>query len=441
MSGAGAPRPHLRARESDAARAHDEEQAAQMRPENWPPPDPPDPYLSGVLRVADVSVERVVWEWAGRLPQGKLVVLDGDPGLGKSNLTLDWAARVTTGSPWPDGTLPAMRGGVVLLSAEDGIADTIRPRLAAAGGDLQRAVVLDSMPTFDAHGLPGPRRPPLLPDDLPTIARIARDELALLIIIDPLMVFLSSRVDAHRDQDVRAALAQLSRLASDSGACVVVIRHLNKSGGGHAIYRGGGSIGIIGASRVGLLVGAHPEEADLRVLSVTKCNLAPEAASLGFRLIPDELHHCSRVAWEGEVSLTADQLLALPEDSEERSKVDEAVAFLHALLAEGPVPAKDVFRAAHDCGIAERTLNRAKKTAGAESVKSAGFGAGAWVWRLVNAPEWTGSTGPNIARNAEDVQPAGLATFGDLATFGSLPGTLRRARTRPTTCARRAGNR
>jgi hypothetical protein len=373
--------------EHDAAREYDRQWAEKMRPENWEPPDPADPYLAGVVRVSGVEAERIVWEWDGRLPLGKLVILDGDPGLGKSNLTLDWAARVTTGTPWPDGTLPAMRGGVVLLTAEDGIGDTIRPRLAAAGADLKRVVVIDSVPSFDEHGTPGPRRPPVLPDDLATLARVVRDELAVLVVVDPLMAFLAGRVDSHRDQDVRAALMPLARLAAETFSCVVAIRHLNKNGGTHAVYRGGGSIGIIGAARVGLLVGAHPNEPDQRVLSVVKCNLAPEAASLGFRLVPDDLHGCSRVAWEGAVSITADQLLALPEDGEERSKVDEAAAFLRAYLAGGAVAAQDVFKAARQCGIADKTLNRAKKVAGVESVKSASFGSGAWVWRLQDGQE------------------------------------------------------
>jgi hypothetical protein len=366
----------------DPARAYDAAQHEASKPENYTPPRLGTPDI-GIVRVSEVTPEVVVWEWDGRLPLGKLVVLDGDPGLGKSNLTLDWAARVSTRSPWPDGTECAMRGGAVLMSAEDGIADTIRPRLAAAGADLERVVVIDSVPTVAEDGTGGPRRPPRLPDDLEFLARVVREEDALLVVVDPLMAFLASRVDSHRDQDVRAALMHLARLAAETNACVVVIRHLNKSGGGHALYRGTGSIGIIGAARVGLLVGVHPTEPTLRVLSVTKCNLAPEAPSLGFRLVPDELHRCSRVAWEGAVDISADQLLAMPSgNGEDRSKVDEAVEFLRECLADGPMPATEVRRAARQCGIADITLNRAKKPAGAESVKSASFGPGAWVWRL-----------------------------------------------------------
>ena len=222
-----------------------------------------------LIRVSDVQPERVSWLWPGYIPAGKITLLDGDPGLGKSNLTLDLAARVTRGNAMPDGSQGDIMGpaDVILLSAEDGIADTIRPRLEAAGADLTRVHVLESFP--DAEGL---ETLPEIPDDLNRIERIVDARQAALIVIDPLMAYLSAGTNSFRDQDVRRALAPVKLLAERTGASVLVVRHLNKSATGSPIYRGGGSIGIIGAARAGLLVGTDPDDETgvRRVLATTK---------------------------------------------------------------------------------------------------------------------------------------------------------------------------
>jgi RecA-family ATPase len=146
-----------------------------------------------VLCVADVTAERVEWLWEGRIARGKLTVIDGDPGQGKSTLTTDLAARLSTGTPLPGGqrTTPA---AVVLLSAEDGVGDTIRPRLEAAGADVRRVFVFDSVMNPD-----GTQRPPSIPLDLAMVEALVVEQGAVLIVIDPLMAFLGSGVDAHRD--------------------------------------------------------------------------------------------------------------------------------------------------------------------------------------------------------------------------------------------------
>src|SRR4029079_8173039 len=171
----------------------------------------------------------------------------GDPGLGKSSLTLDMAARISTGRPMP-GALDAQRppADVVLLSAEDGLADTVRPRLEAAGADLTRIFAMDAVPT--GPGRPG--RPPVFPDDVGWLHDLIVMKGVRFVIIDPLMAFLGLSVNAMNDQNVRRALFPLSRLAETTGAVILVVRHLNKNTQGSALYRGGGSIGIIGAARI-----------------------------------------------------------------------------------------------------------------------------------------------------------------------------------------------
>jgi RecA-family ATPase len=234
-----------------------------------------------LVLVADVDRELVRWLWPGRIPLAKVTVLDGDPGTGKSTLTLTIAAKVTTGSPFPDGARPEV-GDVILLSAEDDIGDTIRPRLEAAGADLARCWVL---PDVRPEGKEP--RPPELPADLFLLEDLVKSKAAALVVIDPLMAFLSGQVDSHRDQDIRRVLASLGYMAGRTGAAVVIVRHLRK-GAGSAIERGSGSIGIIGAARAGLLVAPDPEDEGRRVLALTKSNLAKMPQALAYRLVDDE---------------------------------------------------------------------------------------------------------------------------------------------------------
>jgi hypothetical protein len=329
--------------------------------------------------VGAVDRKDVAWLWPGRLPRGKTVLLDGDPGLGKSTLALDLAARVTTGSPMPTGERPGEPGGVVLLSAEDDLPDTIRPRFDAAGGDPDRLYVFEAV--LDADGR---ERLPHLVADLDTLGEVIRDVRAALVVVDVLAAYLGG-VDTHRDSDVRAALMPLRRLAEETGACVLALRHLNKSGGTNPLYRGGGSIGFTGTARVVLLAARDPDDEERRVLAVVKNNLCRgPVASLAFRVVDGG--GASRIAWEGPVERSAADLL-VSRDPEERAAMDEAVEFLRGLLAGGQVAAKDVFTAARDAGIAEKTLKRAKATLGVRSRRE-GFGPGSTVWwRLPSATE------------------------------------------------------
>jgi len=329
----------------------------------------------GVL-LSDVVPERVRWLWKGRIALGKLNLVDGDPGTGKSAATTDLAARVSVGKVWPDGT-ECKVGGVVILSAEDGLADTIRPRFDAAGGDPSKAVAVSTVP--DAEGN---ERQIAIPGDLHVIEAAIERVGAVLVVIDPLMAFLPGDVNSHRDQDVRRALAPLARLAERTGAAVVVIRHLNKGTGGNALYRGGGSIGIVGAARSGLLIAKHPEDDGRRVLASIKSNLAAPAPSLVFALSSTE-SGAVRVDWKGESSLDASALLSAPTDPEERSALEEAKDFVREILDDGPVAAKDAESEGRQAGIEPRTLKRAKQKLGVVSERQGGIGErGSWYWRL-----------------------------------------------------------
>ena len=361
------------------------------------PVDEDSPPL-GVL-VADVERESVAWLWPGRLALGKLTILDGDPGLGKSTLYCDLAARLTRGTDWPDGVPVEEAAGVVIVTTEDGIGDTIRPRLEEAGADVQRVSVVQLIPEAD-----GPGRVPVLPDDNELLFGECRRIGARLLVVDPLMAHLGSDTNSYRDQDVRRALAPLSEAAERYGVAVVVLRHLNKATGGSALYRGGGSIGIIGAARVGLMAGRDPADENLVVLACSKNNIAARPDSLAFRLVSSPNDPGTAVIrWEGTSPLSAEDLCRpAPSDSPAR---DEAQDWLEAELEGGPRPAADLYRAAEAAGITEATLKRAKRRLNVESKRVEGAaGDGYWVWELPRAEK---AKGGNQAGKPKVLIPGG----------------------------------
>lgn len=334
-----------------------------------------------LVRLSEVEPERVKWLWPSRIPCGRMTILDGDPGLGKSSLTMDVAARVSMGSAMPDGS-GGSRGpaGVVLLSAEDGLANTIRPRLDAARADVDRVAALRYVVERDHEGEPQKRLPTV--QDVTELERTLREMDAALLVVDPLVAYLGSGVNAHRDQDVRAGLADLADLAERTGVAVLAVRHLNKSGGGNPLYRGGGSIGLIAAARSGLLVAPDPDDpdSDRRVLASTKCNLAKKPPALAFRVVPE--NGTLRISWEGESDHDASTLLER-EDREDRTAREEAAHVLREELSEGPRPVSELRHVAESLGVTWRTVRRAADSIDVQKERVGGVGAdGRWIWSL-----------------------------------------------------------
>lgn len=225
-----------------------------------------------LTKLSDVTPQPVRWLWRGYIPLGKVTIIDGDPGLGKSLISLDIAACISKQRPLPDGTLADLDEptGTVILSVEDDLADTLRPRLDVADADVERIVHLTAI-----HEENGERIPTLA--DLDAIRTAIKTVKAKLVIIDPLMAYLPGDANSHKDQDIRRNLAPLAKLAAETGVAVMVVRHLNKSEGKNPLYRGGGSIGIIGAARSGLIVAKDSEDENRRILAVSKSNLAERA--------------------------------------------------------------------------------------------------------------------------------------------------------------------
>ncbi len=344
------------------------------------------PRRIGVL-VSEVEREKLRWLWRGRLALGKLTILDGDPGTGKSTLYCELAARVTTGRGWPDdeAAFPEASermGSVVIVTCEDGIADTIRPRLEEAGADLSRCLVVPSVPTYDEERGEEVDAVPTIPEHLPEIERAVQQMNARLLIIDPLFVHLSGDVNSYRDQDVRRALAPLAQLAERQDVAVLVIRHLNKMSGGHVLYRGGGSIGIVGIVRLGMLLGRTPDDEDALVLASTKANISKKASSLALRIVSSPRDpEVGMVQWEGTSDLTAQDLVSRP--SQAASTVDGASEWLRNQLSDGDRPAAEVCDEAEAAGISKGVLKRAKRKLGIVSKRAGGIGDnGRWWWSL-----------------------------------------------------------
>jgi len=379
---------------------------------------PDDPLRKvGVRTLSDVTRQRISWLWHRRLPIGKVVVLDGDPSVGKSTLTSDIAARVSAGKPWPDGAEGCEPADVLLMSAEDGLGDTVRPRLEAAGADLTRIHALCSVPAITDDG-ESRQVPPSLPRDLPRIEAIIRRHGVKLVVVDVLMAYLDGRTNSNSDQDVRGVLHQVADVAERTGCCIILIRHLNKSGGSSPLYRGGGSIGIIGAARVAFIVARDPEDHERRILAVSKINIDVEPPSLAYRLVSDEFHGCARIEWEANpVEHTAAQLLSLPVDEEERSERDAAVEWLENHLEQNgwEAEAKDVKKAARAADIAERTLQRARQRLGVQ-VERSGFPARS-VWKLPAS----GSSGATVVPVVPPLREGTTGTTGGTTGAAGQP--------------------
>jgi hypothetical protein len=342
-----------------------------------PPPLPPrhkPPNPVTVPSLAEVAPEAVEWLWSGRLPFGKLAVLDGNPGTGKSTLTMDLAARLTTGRPMPGSTDSSEPYDVLILNLEDGPGDTIRPRAEAAGADLSRIRVINKAPVSSD----GATRfvPFQIPRDLSYLKGLIQEHGVRLVVIDVLNQFVGRKADTYKDQDMRATLGPLADLATMTGTCVLALRHLTKShrDQGYAMFAGSGSIAIVGLARAGLIAAEHPREHGKFVLAVSKNNLSRPAPSLTYELVDVSRHGCARVEWGEHLDVTADQLL-IPAGHD---KGGQARMLVERTLADGPVPSVELRETVEGEGISPRTLKRARKELGVKAERR-GYGSdGRW---------------------------------------------------------------
>jgi putative DNA primase/helicase len=367
-----------------------------------------------VLRLADVEREETVWLWHERIPLGKLTLVEGDPGLGKSWLTLVLAANITKGWPLPDdgdNPIPREPANVILLSAEDGAGDTIRPRLEDAGADLERVFLLTGSKEDPDAGIS-------LERDLDLLDMTAERVKPLLVVVDPLQAYLGAGVDMHRSNETRPVLAALARFAERHGCAVIIVRHLRKASGDKAIYRGMGSIDFTGAARSVLRVGQDPNDEKTRVIVQVKTNLGPMAEGLAFTI------DAGQFRWLGTSSVTADQMDA-PQDEDTKTKLEEAMDFLREELADGPRPSAELIKDARkQLDISERTLKRAKARMGIEHYReTTDDGRALWYWCLSTRQVCPNDTVGTLAHMTETASTSDFEPCMQLCQ-PNIPGTL-----------------
>jgi len=341
-----------------------------------------------VHRLCDIQPEKLEWLWPDRIPLGKLTLLAGDPGLGKSFVTCDISARISSGRAWPDDSSweqPA--GSVVMFNCEDGLRDTIRPRLDRAGADVSKIVAIEGVKVHDIDSGEARLRGFSLANDLPRLERVVT-ELAdcRLIVIDPVSAYCGD-ADSHKNAEVRALLAPLAELAERFRVSVLMVTHLAKGTGVKAIYRSMGSLAFAAAARAVWHVAKDPDDDQRRLILPAKMNLAPDPTGLAYRL------EQGAVCWEADpVKMHADELLAIEANAKpdtDRTQRDDAAEWLRELLADGcSLPPKEIIADGREHGHSEKTLRRAFKDIGGLPTKT-GMDGG-WLWSLrgsTSAPE------------------------------------------------------
>ena len=316
--------------------------------------------------------------WRGYIPYGKLTVLGGDPGLGKSWATLDLGARVTVGAETPDGHERIDVCAVVLLTAEDGLADTVRPRIDAQGGNAKLVSVVEGVVDADGH-----EHHPSLLKDIEQLEAVVVSTRARLVIVDPLNAY-TGNTNGYVDTQIRQVLTPLSKMAERTGAAVLLVMHLNQDTTLPVLYRIQGTIGYVGAVRSVLVIARDTQDPEKRVMALVKSNLTQSMPAFGFTIAGDP----PVLSWLGEVDTDITELLAAG-PAGNVSKRDEATAFLKSCLSLGPVPAHDVLSLAATANISEKTLRRAAEVVGVKKTHAGEpgqQGGGHWLWQLPDTP-------------------------------------------------------
>ena len=312
--------------------------------------EPPKKDSVKIIRMSDVELTPVDWLWKPYLPFGKLSVLQGNPGEGKTYFAMHLAAACTNGKLLPN--MERMEPfNVIYQTAEDGLGDTVKPRLIEAGADLDRVLVIDDSEVQLT-----------LSDE--RIERAIIENNARLVIIDPIQAYLGADVDMNRANEVRPIFMRLGQVAQRTGCAILLIGHLNKAAGMQSLQRGLGSIDIAAAVRSVMFIGKLKHDPTMRILTHEKSSLAPPGVSLAFSL-GDE----GGFRWVGEYDITADEMLSGIEPQRE-TKTQQAKYLICTLLAGGKqVLSEDIDKAALERGIPGRTVRDAKRELG-DALKS-----------------------------------------------------------------------
>lgn len=334
-----------------------------------------------LVTVSDVKPEQISWLWPGRIALGKLTLITGNPGLGKSLILVDLMARVSRGGTWPVDSGPCPLGDVILLSAEDDIADTIRPRLDAAKADVTRCHILRMVKVKNRDGQPAERLFDLS-QDLKVLDEVIKNKPNVrAVLIDPVSSYLGDN-DDNSNGEIRGLLAPLGRLAAVHKVAVILVSHNNKQAGQRAIHRAMGSVAFVAASRAAYLVVQDEGDRQRRLFLPTKNNLGPDSGGLAYRVeAPDGV---PVIDWEPDpVDISADEALAC--DADPDMDHHDATAWLKDLVeatTEKEMAVKVIETAAKSAGFSMKTLRRVRSKAGLKVIRK-GFGPGGYsVWSL-----------------------------------------------------------
>ena len=317
-----------------------------------------------LINMDTVEVEQIEWLLYPFIPYGKVTIIQGDPGEGKTTMVLQIIAKLTRG----EAILENIENNastqhleapvnVIYQTAEDGLGDTIKPRLLAAGADCTKVMVIDDS------------EQPLTMADVRLEEAIVQTK-ARMVVLDPIQGFLGSEVDMHRANEIRPLMKRIAVLAEKYHCAIILIGHMNKNSNGKSSYRGLGSIDFQAAARSVLIVGRIKDEPEVRVVCHTKSSLAPEGKAIAFRLDKN-----NGFEWIGEYDISADELL---NGEGKGQKTRKAKEFLLEILADGGMAQKKIEEEAEKLGIKKKTLRNAKMELGIDSVKR----GNQWYWML-----------------------------------------------------------
>lgn len=316
-----------------------------------------------IITMRDVKPEQVQWLWKSYIPLGKITVIQGDGGDGKTTTATAIAAAVSRGEPLPGNSVSVAPAHVIIQNAEDGLADTIVPRLMQFGADIDRVHFIDEE-DWELS----------LADE--RIEKTIIHTGAKLCVLDPIQAYLGG-ANMNSANGVRPLMKKLGAVAARTGCAILLVGHLGKKGG-KAQYRGLGSVDIQAAARSVLTVGRIDLDDNMRAIVHNKSNLAPQGASLAFGLDP-----AGGFTWLGEYDITIDELLNGKRKPE--SQFARARRLIESALANGPVLSADMMQVAEEQGISAKTLNRAKDALGVISIKR----GERWYWELPIEVEYT----------------------------------------------------
>lgn len=311
-----------------------------------------------VIRMNEVVREKIEWLWHKRVPLRSLTLFDGDPGLGKSTVIADLAARVSTGRPMPNDMVGRPPASVIIFTAEDHLASVLGPRLDASGADsslvhVVKGVVTDADGAIDQAGLP---------TNLDALRELIVETGALLVAVDPIIAYLDEHINSHSDQEMRRQIfAPLATLAEETKVAIIGLRHIRKAGG-TAKHRGGGTIAFTGAARAAHFFGVDPDDPNAVVIACSKTNHGRVPVALRYRVDGPE-DGIGHIVWMGEApDVTADQLAG--HEKHESTKTEDASEWLQEFLSDGAKDSRDVKVASEARGYGERPLRDAAEKVG-----------------------------------------------------------------------------